>query len=448
MIKWATGLITHKAVPLILLAVYFIVLPAAAWAAGDLSCNNGGVAGGSLFNVNANGLCESKGNFLQHLFSNIICLYTTIINQILDAVYCGVQSQIKSTLQVVIVLYIAIFGVQSLLGHTQLTAGEACVRAAKIMFVWLFATNASYGIGIGFNFFIGGMSDGIMWVVNAIKPGTVAGGNVMGAYKYIDTLIFEAITGPFTEANSKVVGFFLVMLVVFPPLFMLGVSFVWETAMLLVSCVVIFLLSISAVAFLISLSPIFLGFMLFQSTNYLFENWLRYMMSYTLQVVIVFAVVTMWTQVILQFITFFNDLSLMLFPYKEALEPSQVVQPTNNWAVCPPVYGVDNFGPTAQCDAFYPPNKSNPKFIPPSKIMEIKGFLYYVTFHMISLIMIAYAFRVLLKNASQIARDLVGPAYVPMLGKGFGAEALGSPTGYPKKMHMGSSAGPGPAPRR
>jgi type IV secretory pathway VirB6-like protein len=420
-------------VPVILiLALCVTVLPAPAYAdGGDLSCGGGSVAGGSLFNT-AN-FCQNEGSFIEHLFSNIICMYVRIIDAILDRLYCSIQQTVQPVLATVIILYIAVFGVQILTGMAQLNGSEIVVRLAKIAFVWAFATNASYGIGIGFNFFMAVMNDGVKWVINAIGVG---GNDPMGAYQYIDNLIYQAIIGPFTESNYKVVGFFLVMALVFFPITLMGLSFMIETLLLLISCVLIFLLSISAVAFLIALSPIFLSFMLFQSTFYLFENWLRYMISYSLQVIVVFAIVCMWVMVIQQFVGFFNNLADMIVPYKDVVQPANTYQTTNTWGICKPTFSMNSFGPTATCGAG--------KTIPPSGIMEIKGFIYYITFHMITLILIAYSFRILLKNANQIAKDLVGPAYVPMLGADFGMKALGDPGAYPNSRHdMRSMAGGG-----
>jgi hypothetical protein len=444
MLKRAIERLGTQIVPICIGALIFMLLPNLAHAAGgNLSCNgSGGVAGGSLFNTTSSGLCQNSGQFIQHLFSNIICMYTIIIDGVLNTLYCGIQYAIKDTLAIVIILYIAIFGVQILTGQTQLAAGEIIMRLLKICFVWYFATQSAYGIGIAFNFFLAIMNDGVMWVVSAVTNN--AANSPMGAYQYIDYLVYRAIIGPFSEANSKVVGFFLVMSISFFPIFLMGISFLWETAMLLISCIFTFLLSMSAIAFLISMSPIFMSFMLFQSTFYLFENWLRYMISYCMQIIVVFGIVTMWVQVVLIFIGFFNDLSNVIYPYCINERTGPVVDPTDTWGICKLSYGNNALGPTVQCDGGPAPDAkcgTVSQLVPPSGIMEIKGFLYYVIFHMTSLILLAYAFRILLRNASQIARDLVGPAYVPMLGKGFGMEALGTPTGYPRRMHMRSMGG-------
>jgi hypothetical protein len=440
-------------IAIISVAMFVLCMPADAYAYTVLTCGAGGsVASGTLYNIDTsgNGLCKyMNSDPLDHLFSYVICKYAMIINDVLDAMYCSIQFGIKKALTALIVLYIAITGFQSMYGHVQLTVGEAIVRSCKIAFVWYFATDAAYGIGVGFMFFMSFMGEGVKWVINAIDPSIgVTPDSPIAAYAYIDELIKQAILGPFTQTNSKVVGFFMVMSFAYFPIFLMGLSFVIETAKLLISCVITFLLSISAIAFLIALSPIFLGFMLFQSTAYLFENWLKYMISYTLQVIVIFAIVVMWTLVMKEFVWFFNALSNMIFSFREAMQPGNMYQPSDTWGICPEIYYYVNAkGPMAECvtapyttpDAMLTQAQAN-DLIPPSRIIQEKGFLYFVVFHMISLIIIAYAFFQLLKNASNVARELVGPAYVPTLGKGFGAEALGDPSGYPNKLlHQGST---------
>lgn len=443
MAEWSVNLLKNTSLLIIVSALAVLFMPELACAAGgNLTCAaNGAVSQGSLFDTTPSGLCMNQSDFLHHLFSNIICMFVSIIDGVLSAIYCGIQFGIKTPLSAVMVLYVAIFGVQILTGQTQLTGGEIVARVVKLAFVWYFATNASYGIGIGFNFFLGLLNDSILWVLSAVIPGATT---VITGYQYIDAIVYQALIGPIAQADSKVIGLFFVMAVAFPPVFLMGLAFMWQTAMLLISCIVIFLLSVSAIAFLISLSPIFLSFMLFQSTFYLFENWLRYMISYSLQVTVVFAIVAMWVKIISNFSHFFVDLESLIFPYNELLVTGPGGQPTSNWGVCKLIYGINAFGPTAQCD----PNADPSDLTPPSRISEIKGLIYYIIFHMTTLILIAYAFRILLRNASQIARDLVGPAYVPMLGRGFGMAALGEPSSYPRRALMRSMGGSDPALRR
>jgi len=83
--------------------------------------------------------------------------------------------------------------------------------------------------------------------------------------------------------------------------------------MLLMRTLLSFLLALSTIAFLITLSPIFLSFMLFKVTYHFFESWLRYMVSYALQIIIVFAIISLWITSMMLFAPFFNDMSKLIF---------------------------------------------------------------------------------------------------------------------------------------
>ncbi len=145
----------------------------------------------------------------------------------------------------------------------------------------------------------------------------------MPMYRYLDTLIYGAITGPFTQANDKVIGFFIVLMFFFPSLFQRWPATGWPPpspcwrARWYISCC-----ALSAIAFLIALSPIFLSFMLFQSTVHFFEDWLKYLISYTLQIVIVLAIIALWIAAMSLFGGFFNELSNLIWPYQHVLEPT------------------------------------------------------------------------------------------------------------------------------
>jgi len=105
---------------------------------------------------------------------------------------------------------------------------------------------------------------------------------------------------------------------------------------------------------------VFLGFFLFQSTAYLFENWLRSMISFSVQVVVVLAIIVFWIMSINQFVGFFNDLSKLIYPFEPIQVTAGVWSPSNGWGICDPIYGTDsNTGePTAKCRSgfnAYPP---------------------------------------------------------------------------------------------
>lgn len=428
-------------------ALCLIFMPCAANAA-QFACDGSGgmVAGSQLYDASVTGhtgACEATG--ITHIVSQVICNFVVILNSVLGKVYCGIQFSMVGILGAVLTLYVALFGVQILLGTAQLNAKEIVIRLLKIAGVWAFATQSAWGIGLTFQFFLSLINDGSTWVVNGISaanpvafPVTENGTDVMPIYGYIDTLIYNAITGPFTAANDKVIGFFLAMAIPFSPLLLMGLYWLWETLILLVNTVVGFMLCLSAIAFLITLSPIFLSFMLFQATRHFFESWLRYMVSYALQVIFVFAIIAMWISVMSLFAPFFSQLSDLIFPYQPIPQVDSVAAPVDTWAICPATYGDDNFGPTATCRAGFnpwnlsmvgPPSPAQQadfnQLIPPSAIDSHGDFLYFIIYHMITLIVIAYAFTALLKKAPKIAESLAGSGHIPILSGGWGNSKFG-----------------------
>jgi type IV secretory pathway VirB6-like protein len=309
----------------ILLASWALILmPSQAMAYELLSCDdNGNVAGGQLFLTTAGqseSFCEFQG--LDHIFSQVACDVTTVLNIVLGAMYCALQYNLAPVVAALLTLYIVVFGVQLLMGTAELTSKEILLRLFKIALVWTFVTQSAWGIGIVFLFFIDLANQLIWWSMSAIDTGGLinmpplpTGGvsTAMPVYHYIDKMILDVVTGPLTQANSKLVGFFALMAGIIPPIFAIAVYWLVTTFKILMRALISFLLSISALAFLISLSPIFLSFMLFKATAQFFESWLKFMISYALQMGVVFACIATWAISVNMFVGFFDELSNVIF---------------------------------------------------------------------------------------------------------------------------------------
>jgi len=224
----------------------------------------------------------------------------------------------------------------------------------------------------------------------------------------------------------------------FPPVFMLVFGWVMETFMLLMRTLLSFLLALSTIAFLITLSPIFLSFMLFKVTYHFFESWLRYMVSYALQIIIVFAIISLWITSMMLFAPFFKRHVKLIFPYQQVENKGADGHAARFLGSAAAVSRPNAYGPVAVCKpgasggVFDPNQATNPgfyqadqkKLIAPPRMVQETTFMYYLIYHMVTLILIAYAFNILLKNAPDLARDLVGSGQIPPLGAGFGAAAI------------------------
>lgn len=456
----------------LLLAVAWslVLLPQHALAApgeANLTCNNdGSVNSGYLFYLDSASnqhICYfgdlDNVNAWAHIFSYVICNFMTILNSVLSRVYCGMQFALTGILTAVITVYIAVFGLQTLMGTTQLNAREILTRLFKISCVWIFVTSSWWGIGIAFNFFLLLATEGVYWVMSAVpitgiesadsavrqichNNAAQSTGGVVRAFTHMDEVICNAIFGPMSKADNEVIGFFVAMGVIMPPIFGLAVYWLWMNFMILVRALISFLLGVSALAFLISLSPIFLSMMLFKATYQFFENWLKYMISFSLQIIIIFACIALWITITLYFVDFFNEISRTIFPYQKVELSGQAQQPTDSWSICP-----YNFDPNAGGQGPYvwcKDDNFNPKTNATDRKNQIRvstlllaedpvsgdpinntNYIFYIIYHLITLIVVAYAFDALMRDAPSIAVQLSGPQYTPLLGVGMGFNRYG-----------------------
>lgn len=430
---------------MIALAVFVLIMSPQAAHAAALACNGaGGVAAGTLFEADPNagtGACATINPPLEHVFSLVICAFVIILNDVLGAMYCGIQFSMQGILALVLTLYVAVFGAQILMGTAQMNSKEVITRLLKIAGVWTFATQSLWGINLAFGFFVSLITNGVWWVTSSIMPAAIGniGNSVMPVYAFLDNLIYTTVTGPATDGGAKLIGFFGVMLNVLPTLSFLAASWLWMTLITLARTLISFMLAVAAIAFLIALSPIFLSFMLFQSTFHLFESWLRYMLSYSVQIIIVFAIIALWVHIVMMFAGFFDMLGDLLFPFKALGVPGAFTDPNNTWAICREIdYGMSPVGPTAVCNPVLGANPPPEALLQPSKIPEQTDFIYFCVFHLISLSLIAYAFNALMRDAPEIAKHIVGPAYAPVLVGGWGQDAM---SWLGKRVHRGQLAG-------
>lgn len=415
---------------IIVATLSMLVMPEVAFAGGDLSCDgSGGISGGNFYDTSY--LCSSGG--IDHILSQIMCYFLSIQNNVLGKLYCGIQWAVVASgaIAAVLTVYVAIFGVQLLSGMATLNAKEIISRLIKIGIVYTFATNSTWGIQLAFDFFVAATADAVSWVINGIGGGgglsfSMTPGDISPIFDYLDYLLVQAVTGPFTSTNSEVIGFFAIMSYTIPPIFMIAMYCLWTSFSILVRSLVSFMVGLSAIAFLIALSPIFMSFMLFQSTFHFFESWIRFMMSFSLQIVVIFAILTMWLSVLNQMPSFFNEFSNLIFDYQRIWnEGAPMADPTVVYGICPYDKTDTVWGPSLSCDW----GLNNGNLIPPSEVARSPDFLYYLAYRMGMIIMIAYTFNVLLKHAPQIAKDMVGPNQVPALGgQGWGNLDFGKPS--------------------
>jgi len=371
---------------IILWCVAALLAPGAAFA---LSCSQGLPSGG-LFDAAS---CVSGG-----VFSGLMCNVQGLVNSIMSSIYCGVQNAMMGPLEAAISLYIIIFGVQLMLGYVESPVGDALMRLLKIALIWVFATYSSWGIGVAYNFFFFAMQEGIGWMLTSVTGPTLGIANASTAFYYMDQLAYNLFTGPLTAQGAMLAGFITTLSIVLPPVGFLFAILSAKTLLILVRALLAYLMGISVIAFLIGMSPIFFSLALFKVTRQFFEDWLRQIISFTLQVVFMFAGLALWFRVLATLGgAFLNQLASMIEPVYDISTIASISLPVQGYGIC---------YPAAPCD--------HPWLA--SQLVEEGSFIYFLVINLVSLCIVAYCFDTLMKLLPSLAKQLAGPAYAPQLG--------------------------------
>ncbi len=366
----------------LLVALVALFSPAAAWAFGCVS----GAPQGFLF--------DTAGCRVTGIFSGLMCNVESLLSTILSAIYCGVQATLMGPLEVAITVYIMVFGIQFMLGYVEAPLAEGLQRIIKIGLVWIFATNSAWGIGIAYTFFFSAMQTGIGWMLKLV---TNTGMNNTGsAFAYMDQLVANILSGPLTMQGAALGGLIASLSWFLPPIGFLFAYFTGTSLMVLIRALLAYLLGISVIAFLMTMSPLFFSLALFKATRQFFEDWLRYMVSLSLQVVLVFGGLALWFLVVGGLAnTFFTALASMIVPVKMIATVGAVRVLVDDWGIC---------YPGLACP------------IMPSQLVEQGQFIWFLMTNLIALCITVYCFNELMKQMPNLARQLAGPAYAPMLG--------------------------------
>jgi hypothetical protein len=394
------------------------------------------VAGSKLFNSSS---CAGvSGTFA--IFSEIICRFETLINNLYGNLFCGMQANLLEPLKWVMILHIGIYGLMLVMGVVQASIGEGVTHLVKSAVVWAFCTNAELAIGMGYNFFIASGQELISIILSSLAD---SGGTVMGgadAFRQTD-LAAQRVLGIFNNNVWFGVALLLILLWVCPPLFLLIVTGMAQTFMLFARGVLGYLMGLIGVTFLLTLSPIFLSFMLFDVTRHLFDKWLKFLASFTLQMVIVFAFVALTLETDVW--DFFNEMSGIVGGYRDVWGIGPLGIPVTLYSIC----RLQRLPATADYPSGQlvidlpgrlenvggqlvkvvdnnmanqlPVCQGNPaagEVMPIGEIIYQGDFIMVLVQHAMSLIVIAYAMNAGLAAVPQMARALTGGLNIARLG--------------------------------
>ena len=197
---------------------------------------------------------------------------------IVRGIYLGIVNNpsYRLVVSMLLTLYIVYTGLSYLVGNIQLTHTELIVRVVKIAIVsTLLNTEYSWRFfnDYLFVYFIGGTDQILKIIVEAGASGPGSPGIL--ALMIAPQTLAKLLSLLFTDW----LGFLYIILFLIALVFILVVFF---------QATVIYLSSLIAISLILIMAPIFICFLLFEITKPLFESWLKQLIAYSVQPIILF----------------------------------------------------------------------------------------------------------------------------------------------------------------
>lgn len=442
---------------LLLMTVVWVLLPAAAWAAGPgaFYCS-GGHAVGTLYD-DGGGVCPTTMKF-SNVFSFLICHTEQLSANLMGDMYCGVMRALTPAVTAAVTMAVLFSGIGFMLGFSNVSGKDFLGFLLKVAVIYGFAIEADLIIGIGYNLLISGLRDGTAVAISSlyIANGTMPPNTALDVYALMDGFLAQAFhfaTDAVGQAWDKshnpcqnaIFAVIAVMAIAFPPLAFVGMMIIVRIAMSFLRAIFGYMYSIIGITFLLTLAPFFLSFYLFKQTQALFEKWLGYLVSFSLQLVIVFAFLAFVLSLKFDHIT--NSLVDVIMPVAQTKEGASFRAPWKYCTLCE--FDVVHKDTGAKLDSSSPeflksgklqcrtPKKPIPidqLFVPPAAAAKggpptggvapefSNSLVKFTATGLLSLLVLAYIVDALLGNipaiAQVLASSLGGAMYAPQLVRG------------------------------
>lgn len=246
---------------------------------------------------------------VKRILTDITTKVTSILDTTVGAMYEGIigNSQYQRALNAAIILFVIFYGVAFMFGIVQLSAADFVIRLVKVgALFWLLSPGGwEFFYQYVGGFFIGGTNELINYMTGVAAevftqpppdPSGTPGGVVPDTNTVLHSdsplMVLEDSLLKIFSIKTGIALMALIGSVVSDPFglvhaFFLIIGIFFYTRAFLMA-VWVFLMSIIVKALLFALAPIFLVFLLFEKTRYLFEGWLSQLISYSLQPIFLF----------------------------------------------------------------------------------------------------------------------------------------------------------------
>ncbi len=308
----------------------------AAFAVG-FSCA-GPVALGQLFD-NGMGRCDPQGT--ANLFSNAVCTYENIVDQVLGKLYCGMQWSLLEPLGALMVMFVTLIGAGFAVGILPFTARETVLALFKFGLVYYFATESQLTIELIYEGLMGFIQDTVLMVMAHVAPtvGSLSGPG--GLFDRMDEILAEFANNaavsqdPDNPCEAGLIAMFMTFVGTVPMLAFFGVGMAIQFVLVFFQMILGYFIAITGIMFLTALAPIFLSFALFKFTRNYFDQWVGYLLSFAVQVFVVAAFIGVIIS--LELDEDLQELFELARPYTVVQQVEGVRVPYREWcSICEP----------------------------------------------------------------------------------------------------------------
>ena len=195
-------------------------------------------------------------------------------------------------IKALLTLYIMIFGLMFLAGMTEITTEDLVIRVAKIAIVAGLMDGGTYNFFNRYVFdLVTSFSDQI--ISNLAGFNLYSSGDVVNPLMFSDAFLTKIFFSKTTFAQMLALISFGIPGVFFFLMVFIGV-------MMMVTAIIrsfaVYIMAFVALAFLLSLAPFFLTFLLFEKTYHLFEGWTRVIFRFMHEPIVLLAGIIIFTQ--------------------------------------------------------------------------------------------------------------------------------------------------------
>ncbi len=377
----------------------------------------GGVGGVSFYAPN----CQATG-----IFSEFICTYETIVSDVLSETYCAMVESMRKPLAAMLTLFVTFWGVMLLTGQTPFTARDGFVMLLKFAFVFAAATEAEFTLRYLYNGVMSLLQGGVIIILDSISGTKFSGGGSILAQidettnGIVNQFALAQNAAPGAGGNEDCKGAVLAMSLMFlasaPAITMLAFTMIFKLAMVAIKTIFAYLMALTGIMFLITLVPVFASFLLFKTTSGMFDMWIKYMLSFALQVVIVFAFIGFVIK--LEIIEDFSELLELAAPYEATIGMTGYHLGMQNCTICKGLTsGADG---SLQCPTYNEDGEEDPAGekvgtnpFEPMALVDILGLL---GGRFAYLLIMAYILESVLRKAPEIAVTISQARFAPVLG--------------------------------